>query len=733
MNQAILVSFPELFGNKDIQVKDIVIPKIQRNYAQGRYDEHATRVRQNFLNAIYDGIERGNGLTIDFIYGHNNDNGQFIPLDGQQRLTTLFLLYWYAARKSGRTDATFLRHFTYQTRYSARDFCARLADDHFNPFTSGFKGTLSKEIRDQPWFPDDWIHDGTISSMLVMLDAIDGKFRTVDNMYDKLDTIRFYFISLEQLRLTDDIYIKMNSRGKPLTDFENFKAELEKTLQRVDKTEAKLIADKIDTSWTDLLWQYTGGKESADSQPSTDDAFLRYFRFVCDILCYRSNSSPKEKDEFKLLETYFTGTDAKFNAETLRRFFDCWTDTQLTREGKDIDSFFNGFACAGAHEDGKVRLPNNYAVNLFKDCINDYSELHGSRNRRFPLNKIILLYAVIVYLLHEQDVSHEDFVSRFRIVNNLVLNSSDEISDSENRMGGNRMPAILRQVDGIIRYGIISDNIVVGDRSNCPNFNVLQLEEERQKQVFINSHDKNYREALERFEDHPLLFGRVSIIGLDHYDQFDAFRKLFECSWDLIDRALFAMGDYSQRDNIWRIQTGTSNKGLPQAWVNLFHNGDKNKLNKTRKCLLQLLETLDGDINDRHLQNIVETYLNKAETDRQFTWFYYYVKYPSFRIGRYGRYCQYESNPYDIWTVYAAQHMSSNSREVFLSEIKTRCNSNGRKYFGEEYLVKNGLSKVEVYKSDKGEAGQPVLSVDIAQNNGIDSEDRILKAVQTLG
>ena len=70
---------------------------------------------------------------------------------------------------------------------------------------------------------------------------------------------------------------------------------------------------------------------------------------------------------------------------------------------------------------------------------------------------------------------------------------------------------------------------------------------------------------------------------------------------------------------------------------------------------------------------------------------------------------------------------------MFLSEIEARCNGNGRKYFGEEYLVINGPSKVEVYKSDKDEADHPVLSVDIEQNNGIDTEDRILKAVQMLG
>lgn len=738
MDQTLFISFPELFTNEEVQVKDIVIPKIQRDYAQGRLDEHAKRVRERFLDAIYDGIVSGKGLTLDFIYGHLKENGEFVPLDGQQRLTTLFLLYWYAARKAQRTDAAFLHHFTYQTRYSARDFCGHLASEDFNPFVAGFQGPLSGEIKDHPWFPDDWIHDSTISSMLVMLDAINEKFSGVDGLFDKLNTIRFYFISLERLKLTDDIYIKMNSRGKPLTDFENFKAELEKMLKQLDAETtdtpklAETIASKIDSSWTDLLWGYSEGKENSDGRPSTDDAFLRYFRFICDILCYQSNNSPKEADEFKLLEKYFTGKEASHSVDVLQRFFDCWIETEQTKKGKDIDGFFNKFICVGSHVEGKVKLLDGYAVDLFKDCINDYSELRGGRNRKFPLNKIILLYAVIVYLLNEKTIGYDNFVSRFRIVNNLVLNSSDEISDSENRMGGNRMPAILKQVDSIIKDGVISDNIVIGEKNNCPNFNVIQLGEEKKKQNFLEEHPE-LREDLARLEDHPLLFGRVAIIGLDHYELFSAFEQLFNCNWDLVDCALFAMGDYSQRDNNWRIQVGTSNKQLPQAWINLFHNGNQSEFEKTKQCMLRLLETLGSDVSDKHLQEIVDKYLNEAEMAKRFSWIYYYVKYPSFRIGRYGKYSQYENNPYDIWSVFARQYTSSNSKEVFLSEIATRCNAIGKKYFGEGYRMRNNRNNVEVFEADANNTEHLVLSVDIQQNEkGIDVEDRILKLAAEL-
>lgn len=87
--------------NNPYGISGITIPRIQRAYAQGRSDAHAVKTRERFLSAIHAGLIN-NGLTLDFIYG-NIQNGQLIPLDGQQRLTTLWLLHWYADKKRAST------------------------------------------------------------------------------------------------------------------------------------------------------------------------------------------------------------------------------------------------------------------------------------------------------------------------------------------------------------------------------------------------------------------------------------------------------------------------------------------------------------------------------------------------------------------------------------------------------------------------------------------------------
>ena len=100
-------------GEDDVQLTSIVIPKIQRDYAQGRSTQEAVRVRNKFLDALYEAVE-GTPITLDFVYGNIDKNGVLTPLDGQQRLTTLFLLHWFAAKKEHiqESDYSFLNGFS---------------------------------------------------------------------------------------------------------------------------------------------------------------------------------------------------------------------------------------------------------------------------------------------------------------------------------------------------------------------------------------------------------------------------------------------------------------------------------------------------------------------------------------------------------------------------------------------------------------------------------------------
>ena len=119
-----LFNAPEEEGNESLPLSKIEIPMIQRDYAQGRKSPEVDRIRKRFLSSIYTALTENKSLKLDFVYGDINDNKVLTPLDGQQRLTTLFLLHWYIARHEAVEDSKmeFLHHFPYETRFSARTF-----------------------------------------------------------------------------------------------------------------------------------------------------------------------------------------------------------------------------------------------------------------------------------------------------------------------------------------------------------------------------------------------------------------------------------------------------------------------------------------------------------------------------------------------------------------------------------------------------------------------------------
>lgn len=649
-----------LSENNPYGISGITIPRIQRAYAQGRSDAHAVKTRERFLSAIHNGLIN-NGLTLDFIYG-NIQNGQLIPLDGQQRLTTLWLLHWYADKKESINDKRLAR-FSYNTRYSARDFLIKLVN-----YEPSLETRLSDEIRNEGWFPMEWINDPTVRGMLTMLDEIQKRFADIDDLWNKLDKINFYFRDIEEMELTDDIYIKMNSRGKPLTDFEHFKAELLKIIRSENNDEAasKRIGLKIDREWTDLLWVYR------DEYNLVDNRFLNFFRIISLILIYKSDRSSSEfdlKDDFSLLDRLYKNQPN--NVAFLELAFDCMVNIQnktlISNSSitNPIGDFFGSFLSSGHHEHGKVVAPQQITnLDILEEVLN------GKALKTNTLYWIIMLYSFLLYLMKYDTIKEIDFRRRLRVVVNLLKNSRNEVVDTPNGDAGNRMPANLRQVENIILSGEISDCITI-DNDKRQNFNVIQMEEERQKLQFTNEHPE-YSANLFQLEDYHLLQGRTDIVGYENTHLYQRFINVFDtCSRDMIDCAMLATYDYSQRLNNWCIQLGSGSQDEigDKAWYALFHpTGKITDFNKTKKSLRSLLEA-DVEIDDKYLQDRIDAYLSECRTKNQYDWRYYYIEYPCFRPRRYGKYTMYDDQPYALVALFSEKRESSNAYQCMLQAL----------------------------------------------------------------
>ncbi len=245
---------------------NVEIPIIQRDYVQGRQNAGVVVVRQKLLDDMRKALCKATPpLDLNFVYG-KTDGKKFIPIDGQQRLTTLFLLHLYAFRND-ESKTPLLEKFTYETRASSREFFKELVKNRGEIFRTNQDYPKPSDIlTDSGSFVSSYNCDPTVQSALVMLDEIAALFGEVEGLPEALQQkedppISFNFLDIEKLGSEDSLYIKLNARGKSLTDFENFKAKLLGTLRTLTQAlpfSADDFERKFDSDWTDLFWQRKG-------------------------------------------------------------------------------------------------------------------------------------------------------------------------------------------------------------------------------------------------------------------------------------------------------------------------------------------------------------------------------------------------------------------------------------------------------------------------------------------
>ena len=444
----------------------ITIPIIQRDYVQGA-DANAAK-RDRFIIVLLNAIRDKKDRHLDFIYGggDENDANRFLPLDGQQRLTTLFLLRWVLNLRCGRVDSLSSKgqFFSYQTRRSTELFCQKLIEEKISYPESG---TISRYIKEEMnWFMDAWKNDKTISAMLDMLDAIDSMLDKeeykdhIEEMAENVDTcITFDLLDMDDYHLTDSLYIKMNERGKQLSDFENWKASFIRMLRKnhLDKVHFESISEdptkrahdnivsyfeySIEHQWTDMLWKYSlpewDQNDPDAAYPSIDDKFMQLFKFMHEMIFFIDN--PIYEDHDVQIKDYTNSDEQQektfskaSNVKMLFDFLDLWSEIG------DIDKFFENLFSKGG--DDKIiiwSLSGTQSPNLFTECIKPGKAVTIEHRQK------VLLYALsqycIKYKSFNSDINTPDgkLLHRFvRVCNNLIQ-SNNQLYKRDITLGSN--------------------------------------------------------------------------------------------------------------------------------------------------------------------------------------------------------------------------------------------------------------------------------------------------------
>ena len=488
------MSFLQLIDNYHI-----VIPVIQRDYAQGRTDdEHVTEVRKNFVKNLISYLRdtETSSHDLDFIYGTVNETSnqwsEFIPLDGQQRLTTLFLLHWYLAYKTRNSSKMFCEKLL--SKFEIKNDKGKEETDVFQELSKIENGKdsqtsfISETIQNQGWFFQAWLNDPTVAGMLVMLTEIDEQFKIISKVFpwdeaykrlfeSKIPPITFQLLPLNGYDRTDDLYIKLNARGIHLSDFENFKARIE-DLMEMDGMDSKYVADfkrKIDVEWAEYLWQYRGGGDNTDA--IMENLFRNFI-----ALSYRTNNPAGLKDRMDYL--------LEQNRKKLRFTFSRYCELEVMHrrdEDKDIDPSRKEFEKKMIESvsnmfdiwcDDKTAPENANCKWLRADqYIKNRMIVSDEKNWTYP-NRL-RLYAYLIYCnLHKDSINNDDLCQWIRLVRNL-----QEATDIQ---GSDDFYQSLRSVDKLLEK-IGSQNVQDWLAKDAQGYNVDFFRSRQMKEECIKA------------------------------------------------------------------------------------------------------------------------------------------------------------------------------------------------------------------------------------------------------
>lgn len=494
----------------------VVIPLIQRDYVQGRVhdtkklegkgDDASKKLlkkylreqerRDNFVTQLISALEQPSKMPMQltFIYGTKENTAEhsmrhdesIVPIDGQQRLTTLFLLAWILINKQTdddyKTNSNFtefekgMRSFSYKTRPSSSAFCSSIMNEQIQQTS----GSISEILKAQSWFGDDWNMDPSVSAMLQMLDRMEEMLtgKDVKQMLSNLldgNGIEFELLDMEDYKLTDGLYVKMNARGKQLTEFENWKSEfigfledvhptityngiidssiLENVFENKPPTLKDYFAHSIEHKWTDLFWKYckddilkherelknnsNPSKRDLDCYPIIDKYFMNVFEKLTQILFFVNNPDKKAATDYKpSKEIRDEIYKKKENVEDLFAFLDLlcsFNDTMFD------NLFYTTTNDQNTLQNGKVRLFDGNGINLLTRC---------ALNKNSTDISNVLLYAILKYAKEFGITVDDDMEYYIRSVRNCIESKQNLLSKD------------VRMVNDFYINDIVSKNVL---------------------------------------------------------------------------------------------------------------------------------------------------------------------------------------------------------------------------------------------------------------------------------
>ena len=442
--------------------------------------------------------------------------------------------------------------------------------------------------------------------------------------------ITFIFMDLKKYKLTDDLYIKMNSRGKPLSKFENFKAKFEQYLKQFDEDHSaygreftlkfnqvektvgiqQYFSFNIDTKWTTLLWQYC--KEG--KQDRIDSYIENLFRVIITNY-YASIVKLPNKNTSDSTFDVLTGGDKSL---TFAKYEETkvLTYNAILSVIDSLDTLYNGSQKIACY------ITTNYKIYYDEDEI----FLKAIENKLSRAERM-QFFAYVQYLIHHRD-KMDCLDEWMRVVHNLT-HPDNTIAD-----GNDDLARGIKSIEKLIPY---APNIIhyLQGVTTIDGFSKHQSSEECIKAHLIEK--AGWRELIEDAEKHPYFNGQIGFLlefsGICEYyaanknlnwsdaenetfkDAFIRYSKIGKFVFDInekgarfndkdfcFERAVLAHGDYLLEGNTdhWNLlstETVAKNVKRDLSWRRMLRMGDDKVMQKGKSLVKATFDDIT-DLND---------------------------------------------------------------------------------------------------------------------------------------
>ncbi len=239
----------------------IIIPDLQRDYCWG--DETHTAEKKelvsdfvNNLIELFNDKKHKEAMNLGVIYGYEAPSNHIQLCDGQQRITTLFLLLGMLNKKTNNAFRTHLiSDFEYKKddkepylQYSIRESSLYFISDivcHFFIKEENDEEYINevKDIRSASWFFNEYNLDPTINSMINAIQKIENILSDKEEKWCLefgeflTSQLKFMYYDMENRKNGEETFVVINTTGEPLSNNQNLKPQLCNTKDEYEKWE----------------------------------------------------------------------------------------------------------------------------------------------------------------------------------------------------------------------------------------------------------------------------------------------------------------------------------------------------------------------------------------------------------------------------------------------------------------------------------------------------------------